>query len=1076
MSADGAMGRIDVVTASAGTGKTYRLETEVRDAIASGATGPEQVVAVTFTRAAARDLVERVRGRLFKDGHRAEAQRLLASRIGTVHGVFGGMLADLALEAGRSPRADVVAERQARALFRIAADAAIGRHAPVLNRLAARFGFAEGLPEFQRDWRAMAQGIVDLARQNGLDAAALRASAQRSWEELEKVLQPASGDGAALDAELASEARKALAAMPGTDRTGASEDARETLRKAVDGGELPWSDWARIAKLKPGAQSKAAVKPASDVAARHATHPRLRADLEAFIRAIFACAADSLEAWTRYKAERGLVDFADQEAAARDMLDLPSVQERLREEARLLLVDEFQDTSPMQLALFLRAARLVPRSLWVGDPKQAIYGFRGTDPALMRDVAAVLATRHGGEPQTLSDMYRSRRGLVAFCNDVFGDAFAACGIARGQVEVRAMREDDAGMPCPLLVWRLAGSNKEKRAAALAAAVAAMLRASEEWMVPGRRGAPPAKLRGGDVALLCRSNANAAMLAAALAAAGLKVALGREGLLQRAECALALAGLRLVADRGDSAALAELAHLLAGGGEAPGWLADALGAEDPAGAIARHVGAAERLAELRARLEALSPAEALDATIAALDLPQLLRAWGDGAARLANLEALRGLARGYQDECAQDGAPATAAGLCAWLAAEEQEEPASPDPDAVQVATVHGSKGREWPVVVVCDLDQEPRGRLFDKPVAMARADRGLDPDDPLAGRWIRLWPWPYGAQKKDVGLDARAAANAIVAADARSALEEELRLLYVAMTRARDWLVLAPTLGKGGTMPTPWLATPGAQRIVLPAIGATGPQQVLVDGKPHACIVSDHAAIEAEGDGAQPGAGASILAPALPAWPLPRHAPRLVRPSELPPGVRPALAPVALGARLPFAGDADMAAVGEAVHGFLAADDPGRAHGEREAMARRLLASWRVAALAAPDVVVAADRLWAWLATRWPGCSWRSEVPVMQALGTRLLSGRIDLVVEHEGGLAILDHKTFPGGADAWPARAAQALPQLAAYAGALSAATGRKVTTLAIHLPVAGVVLPFDAGEGWSAPSLATTDAGARE
>ena len=97
MSASKAMGRIDVVTASAGTGKTYRLETEVRDAIASGATGPEQVVAVTFTRAAARDLVERVRGRLFKDGHRAEAQRLLASRIGTVHGVFGGMLADLAL-------------------------------------------------------------------------------------------------------------------------------------------------------------------------------------------------------------------------------------------------------------------------------------------------------------------------------------------------------------------------------------------------------------------------------------------------------------------------------------------------------------------------------------------------------------------------------------------------------------------------------------------------------------------------------------------------------------------------------------------------------------------------------------------------------------------------------------------------------------------------------------------------------------------------------------------------------------------------------------------------------------------
>lgn len=1042
-------GVVEIVTASAGTGKTHRLGGEVKAVVAGRQVRPEAILAVTFTRDAARELLERTRAMLFQAQKPADAQRLLGARIGTVHAVFGGLLSDYALEAGRSPAAQVVSEGPGGALFRIAADAAIGRHAARLNALAWRFGHEAT----RRDWHKMVGEVVDLARQNGLGDADLPACAARSWDGLRAVLEPPATDGDALDAALRRAVTDALARLPGGDETGTTAKAIETLREAelaLPDGKLPWPLWAKLAKLTAGKASAATIRPVVEAAAAHGRHPRLHADLRAFIEGVFACAAESLSAWEGFKAARGLVDFADQESAAFKALARPAVRQRLSEEAGLLLVDEFQDTSPMQLALFLRVAALLPRSVWVGDPKQAIYGFRGTDPELMGAVADRIQAQSGRLPEMLGEMRRSRPALVRFANDVFRHAFAPA-IPPERVVVGEYRQEPPGLSAALNLWRLHGGKVEEAAAALASGVAGLLAAREAWPVPPWDKRAPGPLRGSDIAVLCRTNDSARRVAEALAAAGLKVALGRSGLLARAECVLALAGLRRLADPSDTAALAEMAHVAEGDAEAPAWLETVLGAQEPRAALEARVPGLATLDALRTRLDALTPAEALDAVIAALGLPQRLRSWGDATTRLANLEALRGLALSYEDECRQGGLPATAAGLCAWLPAQEAEEPASPDPDAVQVLTVHKSKGREWPVVVVADLDAEPKGRLFDQPVAMPR-DGALDPQDPLAGRWIRLWPWPYGRQETGVGLDRSAAESPTGQADAEAARREAVRLLYVAVTRAREWLVLAPrvkaaTAKEPAKLRTAWLDILGEHAPVLPVSGA-GP--VKAGGAEHPCAVQDLVPPE-EAVAREPEVA---VGPALPAGDPPSHAARLIRPSALTGAAPPALVPVSLGERLALVGTPDMAALGEAVHGFFAADDPARPIELREAMAARLLRNWGVSALTPAQVVTAGDRLWAWLRRRWPGCSWRSEVPVLQAVGAQRLSGRVDLLVEHAGGLAVIDHKTFPGRTEYWPGRAAAHLPQLEAYAAVLEAATGRPVTAIAMSLPVAGHVL----------------------
>lgn len=104
------------------------------------------------------------------------------------------------------------------------------------------------------------------------------------------------------------------------------------------------------------------------------------------------------------------------------MLDLAQYNEAFRaslgDRIQLLMADEFQDTSPIQLALFLALHELAGKSVWVGDPKQAIYGFRGTDPQLMEEVVALIT-----ESGVLDSSWRSRENLINCTNALFSEVF-----------------------------------------------------------------------------------------------------------------------------------------------------------------------------------------------------------------------------------------------------------------------------------------------------------------------------------------------------------------------------------------------------------------------------------------------------------------------------------------------------------------------------------------------------------------------------------------------------------------------------------------------------------------------------
>ena len=123
------MGPISVVSAGAGTGKTWRLSTEYVNAAQSGAS-PARIIATTFTIKAAAELVERVRARLIQEGYAEAAQSALAGLVGTVNSVCGRLVSDFAIDGGLSPVAEVIPPEMANSLFGLATEEAIQKFSP----------------------------------------------------------------------------------------------------------------------------------------------------------------------------------------------------------------------------------------------------------------------------------------------------------------------------------------------------------------------------------------------------------------------------------------------------------------------------------------------------------------------------------------------------------------------------------------------------------------------------------------------------------------------------------------------------------------------------------------------------------------------------------------------------------------------------------------------------------------------------------------------------------------------------------------------------------------------------------
>jgi len=1064
---------IRVINAGAGSGKTHRLTHELAQALdpsSADAARPEGVLATTFTRKAAAELCARARRTLFEHGRAEEADRIADGLIGTVNSVCGRLLARFAFEAGLSPELRVIEEQDQQLLFNQALAADLDDDlVDELMRLDHCFGYDFPPPKEERkDWRYRVRAIIDAARCNDLDASAVREAGLRSLSSLLALFpRPDPGGGEALDHTLRAAIEHALSRLPASgDDTKATREYVQLLRRTLVSLREPegmgWSEWVALAKEAPAKKSQPLVHAVKEAVAGHARHPRLHDDLTRYVTTIFELAANSLETYQRWKRERGLIDFIDQEALTLALLAREDVRSVLAAELDATFVDEFQDTSPLQLAVFLQLASLATRSVWVGDPKQSIYAFRGADPELMDTVVAVAGQVGPGDVLTRS--YRSRPALVAWTSEVFAGAFAGCW-PRERIVLEADRTDLPGLSAPLQCWAIPTKNVRDEAAALAVGVGTLLGRLSD---PAIRVVDPETrklrdVRPGDVAVLCRTNVRCAEVAAALERAGIRAALARAGLMRTPEAILTLAAVKLLIDGHDSLARAEIVALTSEDPEPEAWLSDRLAhlaAGRPSEEWAADHPVIVAVERLRSELGWLAPAEALDRVIRAIDAPRLVLGWGRADLRLGNLDALRRSAGAYEEQCVRRGAAATVAGMLAWFdvraRARVDDQSEGLGDESVAVLTWHGAKGLEWPVVVVSDLDKTPTDRLWE--VTVESDAKTIDPARPLAGRWIRFWPWPYGRRLVGMPLADAVAGSSEKARATAAASDEHLRTLYVALTRARDVLVLPARPASGGGLRhaglDPLFAATG---FALP--GDPGVHEVAVgDGT----IPIETRTFLPDGVSPAPDDAAEVwFAPGTGGGP---YAPAQAIASGLPPlaGAGSVLETVHVGRRLTLVGDPEEERLGNCLHGFLAADDAALPEATRLSLAADLLERHGLAGAALPDEMVRrSDELRATLGRLYPVSRWHREWPILLRQGKTVVTGFADLILDTEAGWVVIDHKSFKGRRDQWAAKAAEYTGQLAAYAGAMRAASGREVVGVWVHFVVGGGLVRMSGGGG---------------
>jgi ATP-dependent helicase/nuclease subunit A len=1098
--AHGSAAGVRLVSASAGSGKTYRLTEEVTWAVAPADGEPIEIdglVAVTYTTKAQAELEARIRRVLAEKGAGERAQQLPLAYLGTVHSVCLRLLKEFALDAGLSPAVDVIPGNEGRRLLQAALERELD---PALRSriqdLALDLQLNWDGRTSRNDWVTPVDDIMTLARGNRIRPDQLPSMARRSIRGQFELMPTPASDGTALELELGSALETAIGELAAlTDGQKNTAEALKTLRagaSSLSTGRLHWAAWAKLAKVAPGKRGLPMVTSVREAAAAYQRHPKFHAQVRELSESLFEAARVGLVAYANWKARRGLVDYVDMIDRSLDILDVPEVADELRGRLALVVVDEFQDTSPIQLALFMRLHELCANSVWVGDRKQCIFEYAGADPGLMEAVTS-WATLSSGQREFLVHNHRSRPELVEATSTLFSAVFARHGYTFEEVVTTAIRRrlpEIEALP-PIGLWWLNGQEQ----AALADGVARLLERPSATPIVDRISGQARSLRPGDIAVLVYSNADAAKVSSELKARGIATVLPRVGLITTPEGTLVSAALRALVDPRDTLAVAEIDALTGYDGRTPDeWLTDRMHAErarkeaseqakvDVDGVLDREAkpdkaGASwtSPIENLRSELSVLSPAEVLDRVLSVLDVPAIAVRWPDPLQRLGNLDALRALAAAYEERCAYQREAASLPGLLRYFEETQQEirqrdeeratdeQYVSSTGDAVVISTYHKGKGLEWPVVVLGSLDRKRKRDAFD--VAPETDRQIFDASDPLGERWIRYWPWPLGAQQ-DVPLAERAAQSAVGKAIAERDGRERARLLYVGFTRARDHLILGIRLAKKGPCTTwldelnddtgPLLTLPDPSAVES-SLGIRGPSGVILDVPTRAWSLDGDQELVDTPESDEPrfwfarSANPTVDAPAYYIAPS-RAATESLALAELR-----VASTVRFTNRMPFlsARGTDWDHVGTTLHAFLAADYPELVSEERAALAQRILGRAGLDASFTADALLGAgDALRKFVAERWPNAIWRREIPVLAALeteqGSRRIAGSIDLLLETPDGFVIIDHKSFPGAASHWESKAMEYAPQLATYSKAIEMAGGAVIGRF-VHFTVGG-------------------------
>ncbi len=787
-----------IYSASAGSGKTYTIAEHIYDQIVNGSVSPDKIIATTFTKKAARELRERIRTKLISEGKTKEANLMNQALIGTINSVCLQLLQRYAFESGLSPDIETIDENDQKILL-----------TELLGEIVDNDFLELAYKLFQSDndsfstiipYQQHISKIISELKANDLHVDQLKKCGEESInaylgldQNTELVLH------ATRKEEVLSYLKTGIEAV---DKASLSKSAKvqfnelQNTYRNIKNDSFTWHEWISLSKVKLANSylPKDWKNEIAPLVIDLLSYDSFRIDYSKYIKKCFTYAKEIVERYDSYKLKRGLMDFMDQESKLYTLIQDPKISGDIGASYDLLVVDEFQDVSPLQLAIFLRFSDIVNESVWVGDPKQSIYGFRGSDPVLMK---AVLDYIPDEKTKTLDHSYRSREPLVHYTNTIFTEAFKS---SLGQEAIvlspapfkdtkRAEHEEDL-MSTAVHYWEFESNGTIKKTdsyACLSNQIKQLLDQAPKVFDKSTASYRPATYK--DIAILCRTNRNAQALGQILSDAGMLTAVSGDGLIHEPEVVVVMALLKLLIFPTDALAKAELLLHTTYDGDQATMIEKRLDYENNKDWGADHP-LITGLEKIREQGFDFAPSTMIEVLVSELQLYELFASWGQMTRRPANIDALLEHTIAYQEMCNRLDMASSIGGLLSHLKQlnETNEDlKGERSGNAIQVTTYHKSKGLEWPIVVVWDLDIKLRERYYG---VRTISHQALNIDDPLANRTIRLTIKPFNRVSKIEGYDKVIDADPEKKKAYTETIEEEKRLAYVAITRARDYLYL----------------------------------------------------------------------------------------------------------------------------------------------------------------------------------------------------------------------------------------------------------------------------------------------
>jgi ATP-dependent helicase/nuclease subunit A len=858
------------LAAGAGCGKTFVLTERFLSCLDPDRPGGpfrlDQLTAITFTERAAREMRQRIRAACTQRLLAAEEEHvdywlrtireLDSARIATIHAFCGTLLRSHAVEARLDPHFQVLDAAAAQTLLYELIDEQLreclaGGDEAVIE-LVVTFGLPKLremveklLRERQRiNWNCWSAETPELLvarweefwRDNTLPLVLAKVADAPAAARLLQII----GRETPSNAVMRDYCEVLSAKLPGltsaTDAAAALAELREAARVEGGGGKKAWSSEEVYEAFRDAATELR--QTIDKVAAQAAFNSEAALPAAKAALSLMAVTRGLADAFERRKAELAALDFDDLLVRARDLIvgtERDELRKRLAAQIRLLMVDEFQDTDPLQVELVraLCDGRVADGKLFfVGDYKQSIYRFRGADPQVFRRLRDEIPAP-GRLPLTLN--FRSQPAVIEFVNALFagemGPEYEMLEAHRPQLGPRPAVEflwanepeeesedaaqaeaateednDEGGAPIQ--------RNRRREAEWIARRLRGMLDAEEKivWDNDAARQGQPAlrAVRPGDITLLFRALTNVEYYEDALRRYGIDYYLvGGHAFYAQQEIYDIVNLLRAISSPCDEVSLAGILRSpmfglpddalywlsrdkggLSGGfwgarsagfsrnpGELPPTM-DSVTLEDQA----RIRFAVETLNELRDMKDRVPIARLLQAALDKTGYDALLLAEFLGERKLANLHKLIEQARQF-DAAGIFSLSDFITQLAQFVAHQPDEPLAATQPEsiaAVRLMSIHQSKGLEFPVVVVVDLDR--RRRPSGDGVAFT----------PRLGPMVK---YPGCTSGYDLFQQA----------EFDEEMAEQVRLLYVATTRAADYLILSSGLNGIDKTRGPWL-------------------------------------------------------------------------------------------------------------------------------------------------------------------------------------------------------------------------------------------------------------------------------